>query len=412
MSYKPAFSQYRIGLQITPLDPLFFRDGRPFDSGSTRGTSGLPTPRTLAGMMRWHLMEQEGKSRRDIKAKSDWLSRLSVHGPWLAEFKGTTSSEELKTHNVCVPVPSHLVQLGKGEDTPKHLLRPLEKSLPGWNVQSAYESQSPMRPLWGGWQDESFKPLEGKLLSLSGLQKVLNGKVPDDKELKCHKDFYEMEERTGLAINPETVTGEDGLLYSIRLMRLREHVGFYAEVGVEDNDQESFRKLESAFPTGAIFLAPFGGEGRRVQVKVLKEPITWPSSVPQQSGERFCTILISPACFTPRNPLNASGRQFPPIALGTLVSAAIGKPIVESGWSLGSNKSTKDEVLSGVEGRSRGLPRATRHLVPAGSVYFWQKGTRAQNPAPPDAQYQFAQSPIDRINGYGLALTGSWDWYK
>ena len=48
-----------VGLRIDPLDVLFFRDGRPFTPAS-RGASGLPTPQTLAGAVRTHLLQHAG----------------------------------------------------------------------------------------------------------------------------------------------------------------------------------------------------------------------------------------------------------------------------------------------------------------------------------------------------------------
>ena len=47
----------RMILRIEPLDPLFFRDGRPFGDNS-RAVSGLPRPQTFAGALRTAMLRR------------------------------------------------------------------------------------------------------------------------------------------------------------------------------------------------------------------------------------------------------------------------------------------------------------------------------------------------------------------
>lgn len=411
MTNHTAFQQPIVALKITPLDPLFFRDGRPFGEGSTRGTSGLPMPRTLSGMVRWHLMKKMEVSPRNI-SKDDhghWISRLAVRGPWLAKF----GSENQSVDDVYVTPPAHLVRVGKDKKVPLQLLSPLRPGtpLPGWREGNPYEGQPQLSALWGGWKKEPFRPVEGSVLSLKGLQQVLEGKAPDDNSLLNSSDLFQAENRVGVGIDSNSQTAAEGLLYSVSMLRLAEHIGFYAELGAEGNDPKASSELKKLFIIGSSFIAPFGGEGRRVSVEVIEKPIKWPqapaTATSNSEAGGFTTMLVSPACFAPRVDDRAKGRQFPPHPLGTLVSAAIGRAVGESGWQQTARNHSGSDT-----GRAQGAPRPTRMLVPGGSTYFWQRGTRATRNEPLPESWQLAQTPLERSLGYGLALRGAWQWWQ
>ncbi|MDK2972622.1 MAG: CRISPR-associated protein Cmr3 [Candidatus Sumerlaeota bacterium] len=410
MAHHTAFQKDRIPLAIEPLDPLFFRDGRPFGAGNHRGISGLPTPRTLSGMLRWQLIERTGADPAEFKHedrdKRHWLARLAVRGPWLATLEPGGAA----VSDVYTAPPAHLMRRGKGEHGPLALLAPLGPSvtLPGWNQPNPYDGQPPLAPPWDGWQTEPLTPLAGRLLNRAGLARVLAGQTPDDKDhVVKHASLFTFEDRVGVGIDPATQTGADGLLYSLRLIRLQEHTGFYAEVGIEDDDEKAVENLRALLRPGSGFIAPFGGEGRRVAVRVLEKPFEWPSApadaiAPEDGG--FTSLLVTPACFAPRDPAVSTGRQFPPHPLGTLAAAALGRPAVESGWHLGGG---------GRAGRAAGVARPTRLLVPAGSTYFWRRGRNArEETGAPATWHQLAQTPVDRAAGYGLALRGVWQWWS
>lgn len=134
-----------IGLQLTPLDGLFCRDGRPFDAASTVG-GGLPTPQTLAGAVYAALLERHAPSayaralddgsdrpvREKLQAAAPWIPATQLAGPWLA--RSTAPHEPL------LPVPAILAQESP-PDGPVYRSHPLPAGeLPGWTGERL--------PLW------------------------------------------------------------------------------------------------------------------------------------------------------------------------------------------------------------------------------------------------------------------------
>src|SRR5207245_1405614 len=87
-----------VGLCLSPLDVLFFRDGRPFGAAS-RVTSGLPTPQVFAGAVRTALLEKYGCSFEKLRRagtfeqifsavfpEQAWIGRVKFRGPWLCRL--------------------------------------------------------------------------------------------------------------------------------------------------------------------------------------------------------------------------------------------------------------------------------------------------------------------------------------
>lgn len=388
-----------VPLAIDPLDPLFFRDGRPFDAGNGRGRSGLPTPRTLSGMIRWQLIERLGVDPTAVKERRHWLSRLTVRGPWLA-----TAGDNGTITDVHLPAPAHLMRAGKGGDAPLLLLSPLarDRALPGWRAPNPYGGQPELAPLWAGWIDDPLQPV-AEYLRADGLRAILNGKTPDPKtHLRKASDLFSHQDRTGVGIDAERGTAEDGRLYSVSMISLAPRICFYAELGAEKDNAETLAQLRQALSPGQTFAAPFGGEGRRVAVRALAEAFPWPVCDPAvaRAADGFTSLLITPAAFVPREATAASRRQHPPHPLGMLVSAALNRPSRETGWHLEEGR------------RSSGVPRPMRTLLPAGSIWFWQFGKGAlQTIDTLPTTLNLSPSPQHASNGYGVALRGAWKWW-
>ncbi|MCL5271195.1 MAG: hypothetical protein M1457_11765, partial [bacterium] len=262
----------RIGLLIEPLDTLFFRDGRPFASAD-RGHSDFPTPQTLAGMLRTHLMALAGVRPGEIHGLREhpdhpthWISHVAFQGLWLAQV-GTRQARDVV--EPCLPAPAHLMQTD--DDPPRYILHtPLSPAIemPGWQSPSLHYPQ--MRPLMHlGSTDGKLKPCED-FLTLEGLKKVLQDETPGNRasgdwiRKSC---LFDHEERVGIGIDAATGTTGDGRIYSARHLRLCENVAFYAEAGWESNGAAPPEPhwLDEAFPADGVVL-PFGGEGRRVLV--------------------------------------------------------------------------------------------------------------------------------------------------
>jgi CRISPR-associated protein Cmr3 len=352
----------RLALKLEPLDTLFFRDGRPF-APATRAEGGLPQPRTLAGALRTRLVSQfidlgrlPELRRGGVPIEEaltqlgcpSWVLRLRFRGPWLAR----------QTNGLLEPlIPAPVVLSRDGDELFR--LEPLESNeLPGWSGRHG------LCPLWRAGGAEA-KPAGG-FLTRGGLETFLAGGTPTSSDLVPAEKLYGFDDRTGLAIAPDTLTGIEGMLYGIRLLALERGVFLYAEVLSDTDRPDLARLLEGPLP--------MGGEGRHVRVRPLAGSCEWPEVPP---GKRSLWLLASPA------PLRQAHRPEGLPDGVTVTAAATGTPVAFSGWDVARNG-----------------PEKTRFAVPAGSVYF------VDGEFAPDQCSLCAAA--DAAVGWGFALRGTW----
>jgi CRISPR-associated protein Cmr3 len=365
----------KYGLRLDPLDTLFFRDGRPFDT-ATRATGGLPQPQTLAGAIRTALLAQSGFDLMALQAERQgkksqendrdllqrlgaprWILDLRFRGPWPALANRDTIEPLL-------PVPASLFHdLEKGI---WHRAEPLKGKLPGW------QEQDDLRPLWRRQGSDAKHP--GGFLSGRGINAFLAGNMPSEEDWFGTEEVYRFDHRTGIEINPQSLTAAEGRIYGISLLSLCQEIErggvyggsrvcLYAEIL---NDERSDFNIPSPLP--------LGGEGRYVEVR--KHP-AW-NWTPAQARERNAWLLATPAFLPGR-------RSLPDVSPAKLVAAASGSPVAFSGWDV-----------------ARGGPKPTRFAVPAGSVYFVE-GNFDPN------QSSVCSDAEDVAQGWGFALRGVWN---
>lgn len=406
MSYTSILTKSEtVGLLIDPLDVLFFRDGRPFES-ATKGRGDLPQPQTLSGMVLARLRDSAGVSYREVhnlrrnpQGEKAWVASVAVRGPWIVKVDG---DDEIK--DVYFPAPAHLVQDKAGEKF--GLLMPLKfddhAQAVGWEEKAFNDNHlSPL--VCTNREIEEVKPCS-RWLTATGLGKVLNGKDPNAGEMIEPSELYGFEERTGIGIDPTrgTADDEDGLIYSARFLRLKSSFRLYAEVGIDTKvDGETrgryFEKLRNAIGNAPL-LTRFGGESRRVSVRPLAEPFDrWPTPPPAPDDGGFTTILLSPAIFGSGS--RGGERPWLPEDIGALRAAAVPDPLPVSGW-------TRYNVNGGLVEAAR----PTRYAVPAGAVYFWQKGRNGAGMAAAQDMYTLSSTPHERAGGFGTAIRGTWKW--
>jgi len=381
----------RIALHIEPLDNLFFRSGRPMESGS-RNRSELPGPQNLLGMIRTYVwgacgcdfsklataLKQGGGFVEAARQNGvpDWAANLEVRGPWLGQFPQNGQAPT----DLFLPLPANVEP---GADN-YWVLQPAQQTLPGWTTD---ESES--LPLWNrSWARERVSPpahaatkkSEYRLIRLEGLRKYLAGdtKIPissdpnDDPCFMSPQKLYALEAKVGIGLSLETGTVEQGLLFSTDLLRLnRKHCGgFYAEIYTT-----SSAELRRLFEAPVVLT--FGGESRCVCVQAVT-PLTWPT-IPDAKSR--CFYLISPGI---------SGTTALPRSLtcnaGT-VATAVRDSFSVSGWDL-----------------ARHGPKPARFGVSAGSVYF----TKETKPCEPLTS--LCTDIEDRAAGYGAVLQGVWNY--
>jgi CRISPR-associated protein Cmr3 len=206
-------------------------------------------------------------------------------------------------------------------------------------------------------------------LSLSGLKDYLAGKkiaseaaIADGGE----NPLVGIAERTGIGVDPDTFSAQEGMIYAAGFLSLSKGIGFYGEA-----------LLPESAPAGAfdgIEIVSFGGEGRKA---VLREvpAVNWPSAA-AGAGQNSFLLLTTPAFFA---------RGWKPQAIaGRIAGAAVAEGTPVSGWDL-----------------ARGGPKPTRFAAPAGSVYFLDESMT-------DAIDNLSEGEDDLLAGYGCCLKGVW----
>lgn len=358
-----------VGLRLDPLDTLFFRDGRPFDA-ATRASGGLPVPQTLAGAIRTALLARTGfdfaQFARNRKSESleaalasadTRVTSASFRGPWLA-LAGDGGLTPLLT----MPEILKRAKGNKGWSRASPVA-----GLPGWHDPDR------LLPLWRHVEADPKAELE--LLTLSGLRAFLDGDNPSEDQCVKPADVFGYDHRVGIAVNADTFTAADGMLYAISLLSLKprhrvsetcvNEACLYAEVQLDDE----LARLLNNTPV------PFGGEGKYVHVTTVQACLP---TVTATTG-RALWYLATPTFFP------AKGRPLPTgIPLKAAASAA-GMPI--SGWDVARNG-----------------PRATRFAVPAGAVYF------VDGSCEPTAFLNLdKKSDALRQEGWGFVIPGKWE---
>lgn len=346
-----------IGLVLEPLDTLFFRGGRPFGAGLP-GESSLPSPQSLAGMLRTFVLGREHADFGAMRGKPDICDAFTAAGvPWLGEvfFRGPWIAEDMAGGpRPLVRAPADL-RIVDGEVV---RLSPTAQKIPGW--------QPPlpgMYPLWStGAKPSKDRP---ELLNLEGLSSYLSDDKIRLQDVRSHREFLFFEDRTGIGIDPATYASKEGEIYSTRNLRLRSGVVFYAEADVPSAATRHFET-----PTTVTW----GGEKHHVIMRRVP-PVKWPEPT---TSNHNALLLLSPAFFN-------RGWQPDSIPQGQLRAAAVDGPYAISGWDL-----------------ARGGPKPTRFGVDAGSVYCIDGDA-------PGTRY-LGSDREDAALGYGFFLKGLWNY--
>jgi len=370
-----------VALRLDPLDVLFFRDGRPFTQAS-RAQSGLPMPQTLAGALRTHWLRAAGcdfaRLAERLRAKATleeavaevcqagWIARAEVRGPWLCrDIDGQLE--------VLVPLPANVQRVKEttktqGNAPPTGEWVRLDPLVPGHELPGWQPPMPDMRPLWVKRRARTERVVG--YLRPAGLEAYLAGDVPAEDMVLRPEELYGFDHRTGIVVQPDELTPEEGLIYAVSLLALRPNVAFYAEVDLPAD--------APAGVLGAETLLDFGGEGRKVRACPV-ERFAWPAPPVPHNG-RVLLLLTTPAVFAERwRPKLPEGLR--------LVAAAVSDYEAFSGWDL-----------------ALGGPKPTRFAVRAGSVYFLES-VNAQC-----TSGSLAESDEDRRLGWGCALQGVWNY--
>src|SRR5262249_3160338 len=125
--------------------------------------------------------------------------------PWLA-LEGAP-----KTVEPLLAVPQVLARDSKGWSRSWP-----ETELPGWDYSKK------LLPLWRSGRPDAKHP--GGFLTPAGVGKFLAGGLPDDDDWLEQEDLCGFENRTGIAVQGDTLTAAEGAIYGIRLLVLKPRV--------------------------------------------------------------------------------------------------------------------------------------------------------------------------------------------
>lgn len=374
-------------VRIRGIDPLLFRDGRPFAAeigALSARTLSCPYPATVTGFLRTLIGNQFGIDWNN-KEHIQRVLNIAVQAPILqcngeAVFHAPADAiiyqEEGNSEKKMIPLrPDQHLADGEGCNLPKHLV-PLAvtkeiKPLPGYT-------------LWK--HHDLFRWLENPTDTNFAVPSEVTG--------------MEVEERVHVCISDKG-TGEESKLFSAQFLAFERyrwgkkpaHNKWHLLARVLTDEQIDLQGV------GLL-----GGEKRLAAVEPAgsEEWPTCPASLRQalQSAKRVRMVLVTPSIFQngwKPGWLNGKLEGTPPSASRLslkLVSAAVKRREAVSGWSYRAD---------------RQQPKPTRLLAPAGSVYFFEVldgdpsvlGTEAWMEAVSD-------DPHDRRDGYGLATWGIW----
>ncbi len=363
--------------KLTPLDTLFFRGGQPFNAGET-GQMEIaghfpPAPATVVGAMRAALARNNGWDEKKEKHWSecikkvlgdgDALADLRFHGPYL-----------LKNKELLFPAPLHL--LGKATKDNKSTWSDFLRLAPVSEKDSLATDIGLVRLVKPTSKTDGHKTLENCYLTLAGIKNVLEGALPEAKDVIQQKALWQTENRVGIQRDYASKTTKDNALYQTAHVRLAKDVALAISIDGLPNDWEPQNP------------APLGGESRQTWIDTL-EALSLPEMPelqPINDKVHYTATLITPAKLT------GDGWKTPHCKIeglaGTVVSACIGKPILIGGWD-----SLKKE------------PKALEPFLPAGSTFFMEANISELD----TIKSQHGKHIGNKTNwGYGQILIGRW----
>lgn len=365
-----------------PIDTWFFRQARPMQPSTEARSVFPPSMQTLSGALRGLVGDSRGidwakyhadsnDPLRSVIGYRENLDPLSFRGPWISH-----QAQRLYPLPLCIAQrDGHLFRMAPGN--------PLHSDL-GTAIRFVE-----LPPNAAG-----AKPIENAWVSQDGMQKILNGGIPELSSIydPTHDTFplYSNESRLGIARNNTSRANHNGMLYQTSHIRPARDLAIDIEV----------RGLNIDLPPRSTIR--LGGEGRPA---VVEQCENLPSDLipPTESDHNnYCLILTTPLFYraTTESPLPGFQRldqESLTVWVGSINgieleihSAAVGKILREGGWDLAASK-----------------PKIVENLIPAGSTYFIRfKDPDNRHKAHTLHGYQLGERTA---LGFGEIAVGLWD---
>lgn len=378
---------------IQPRDPLIFRDGRPFtaDPGARATTLAFPYPSTLAGAARTlSVPAQICQQFSDELVES--LLKKSIYGPMLVALANNGDINECYA-----PAPADALLLKKKDDecsVIRQWLKPLNPP------QGAYSDLEGNVSVVGARQPRKDKPHPKAPAFWYWKQYIDWMTNPKDEEPNIILEELGLpglvrEYRTHVRITSTTQTADPGGLFQTSGLEFTWKPG---NDGCRDVKQ--LKELGLVIATDieiSVLLGFLGGEQRIASWKPI-EKATFPDCPDAIKdailASKHCRmVLLTPAIFKnghlPDDVLRKHGLH------AVVKGAAVQRYQTVSGWDY-----------------KKELPKATRRMAPAGSVYFLElKGSEVEVAAFIDSIWMknISDEEQDCRDGFGLAVLGTWD---
>ncbi len=356
MSSATIPSWYR----LEAVDAWFFRDGKPFNRGEDQGDFRSlfpPAASTTIGMIRYALAIENGWNGR-----GSWRNAEDSNGLSLKKVLGTDAEQTgLLTFSgplICLneqplfTVPRHLIgfeknalDTGAGFEKVFQALDWLVPSDIGSSDIEEHDKKLLPAPLGMHTADDVGKrptQPEDFFLTLTGMQEVVVGRLPNCEHFVHRNQLYEVESRVGCERDLQSRSVQEGRLFHPHFIRMRKGVALTVGVsGIPDG-------------WGVPGLVSFGGESRMAGL-VPSARLDFSANV-GLSSKKVAVILLTPGMFGtqwwgagPGDEASELSQQLS----GTVLTAAIDRPQRIGGWD-------------GVNGK----PLPKRPFAPAGSVWW------------------------------------------
>jgi CRISPR-associated protein Cmr3 len=324
------------------VDTLFFREGIPFNAGegglSDIVSSFPPSILTLQGAIRTALalgcgwLPGDDSNWPQELGTSDSLGCLKLEGPYLKE----------KKKGVLFPAPLFLV-------AEKDNL-PILRLFPGHKFNSDLgEKRFPSLSPTHAQKYSGVKTLKDAWLTLSGMEKVISGGVPEKEDVLYSPQLWASESRIGIERDRQKRAAIDRKLYS--LVQIRPFAELELMVRVRGLSEKLYENLPKAIP--------LGGESRLAYLEILSDEEKLLPDLPEfeltKDKLRFTVSLLAPWIADTKKDAESIVYAGPPGIPGECISACVGRVSQLGGWDLKKN-----------------APRALKPAIPAGSTWFYE----------------------------------------
>jgi len=323
-------------IKITPLDTLFFKDGKPFSMGDESWADGLfpPPPSVFYGAIRTAYFSEHPGEFHYAGSKEDPTNKLIINGIYF-----------YIDDYLCYPLPFDYVKKKNDKEDKKVYAMKIKKI--------DFPSKSPLTHILQYEQNnnshiEKIESVYDGLIRESMFKKYLEGRA-NEFTPRYLTEFVTSEPKVGIGRSNLTHSTSESQLYRVGMRRLESKKEFE-----RNTEKISFVVDFTGLSLSSNGNFKLGAEGKIVKYNMIEvEPININFEELIDKSKILKIVLLTPSLF--KNgwyPDIENNRLLKNLKL-KLLTAAIGKPINIGGFDM------KDK-----------RPKVMRKAVPAGSVYY------------------------------------------